>query len=55
MQATFKVNIKVYWNKSGEYDVMDATIDENIEDEVDSQKDDEEIHDEGKTNFFLIK
>ena len=48
MQATFKVNIKVYWNKSGDYEVMDATIEENEpEDEVESQKDADENIDEG--------
>lgn len=28
MQAEFKVNVKAYWNKSGEYEILDSSVDE---------------------------
>ena len=31
MQATFKVNVKMYYNKSGEMEVLDTSVEENIE------------------------
>jgi hypothetical protein len=31
MQATFKVNVKLYWTKSGEIEVLDTSVEENIE------------------------
>jgi len=41
MQATFKVNVKLYWNKSGEMEVLDTSVEENIEDEEDNKEVDE--------------
>lgn len=48
MQATFKVNVKIHWNSKGELDIIDASVDETIEedednvDENNNDQDDEE-------------
>ena len=33
MQATFKINVKIHWNKSGDYEIIDSSLEESIEDE----------------------
>lgn len=38
MQATFKVNVKLYWTKSGEMEVLDTSVEENIEEDQDDIK-----------------
>jgi len=39
-QATFKVNVKVYWNKEGIIEILDASVDDTAED-VEMSGDDE--------------
>ena len=46
MQATFKVNVKVHWNKSGEFEIIDGTIEAEEEEEAadeDNESSKEEI------------
>ncbi|CAF0877985.1 unnamed protein product [Brachionus calyciflorus] len=47
MQATFKINVKVYWNKSGDYEIIDSTLEESGDNENgDSQGQDSEDEEE---------
>ena len=39
MQASFKVKVKTYWNKSGEYELIDTSVEER---EDESQDDDDD-------------
>ncbi len=43
MQATFKIKVKIYWNKSsGQFEVLDSSVDEQDEDDDnESQENDE--------------
>ncbi|RNA04320.1 mRNA turnover 4 -like protein [Brachionus plicatilis] len=42
MQATFKVNVKVYWNKNGDYEIIDSTLEAENNENADSQGDESE-------------
>ncbi len=33
MQAEFKVSVKTYWNKSGEYELIDTSVEEESEEQ----------------------
>ncbi len=49
MQATFRIKVKLYWNKStGEFEVLDTSVDEQDEDEddIESQENDENNNEE---------
>lgn len=47
MQATFKINVKVHWNKSGDYEVLDSTLEESNEKEEGDSQGQESSEEEG--------
>lgn len=42
MQAVFKINVKVFWNKSGDYEIIDSTLESQENENGDSQGDESE-------------
>ena len=50
MQAEFKINVKAYWNNSGEYEILDSSIDEGVE--MDDDKESQESE-QGKIIFIM--
>jgi hypothetical protein len=48
MQAEFKVNVKTYWNSSGEYELLDTSIDEGVDMNDDGEEEEEQESQQGK-------
>jgi hypothetical protein len=38
MQATFKINVKIYWNKSGDFEILDSSIENGDDEELDEDE-----------------
>lgn len=59
MQATFKVNLKLYWNKkSCDFEILDDSPEDAMEDDDDDEAEDSESQNEeaqeGKPTFHSI-
>jgi hypothetical protein len=57
MQATFRIKVKLFWNKSsGEFEVLDTSVDDqDDEDDNESQENDENNNHVEGVFFFIFK
>jgi len=50
MQATFKIKVKVFWTKTGHYEIIDNTVEEEAEEDEEEKEADEEEEDDEDVN-----
>ena len=54
MQATFRVKVKIYWNKQGEFEILDSSVDENETEADEDDQDDQQTHDENNNEAEAV-